>query len=252
MNLPVDESNPKLSRRRFSKLCVSAMAAAGSPGVLARVIEPPKSYPRVQLVDKDQAPVSPETLVTGEGYLFHYPHISTPCFLIDLGRRVEPGPELITESGERYRWQGGVGPNASIVAFSAICAHRLTHPVRSVSFINYRHEPVSFRNKNVARETRSQLIYCCSEKSVYDPTDGARVLGGPAPQPLAAVRLEEERDTGALFASGVYGGTLFHEYFQRFQHRLVLEYGTDDIRQIVSANTTLVSAAEYCRNRILC
>jgi len=248
----VDESKHQLSRRRFSKLCVSAMAAAGSPGVLARVIEPPKSYPRVQLLDKEQRPVSSSRLVTGEDYLFHYPHISTPCFLIDLGDRVEPGPELVTESGEHYRWQGGVGPNASIVAFSAICAHRLTHPVRSVSFINYRHEPVSFRDNKVDRKKRGQVIFCCSEKSVYDPTDGARVLGGPAPQPLAAVRLEEDRGTGALFATGVYGGTLFNEYFQRFQHRLVLEYGTDDIRQIVAASTTLIPAAEYCRNRILC
>lgn len=37
----------------------------------------------------------------------------------------------------------GVGPGASIVAFSAICAHRMSYPTRNVSFIDYRHKPMS-------------------------------------------------------------------------------------------------------------
>jgi len=33
-----------------------------------------------------------------------------------------------------------VGANHSIVAYSAICAHRLTYPTREISFISYRDE----------------------------------------------------------------------------------------------------------------
>ena len=33
---------------------------------------------------------------------------------------------------------GGIGRDKSVVSFSAICAHKLSHPSRNISFINYR------------------------------------------------------------------------------------------------------------------
>ena len=134
--------------------------------------------------------INVSALEIGETYLFHYPYVSTPCFLINLGRPVQPGKQLRTRDGQRYRWQGGAGPERSIVAFSAICAHKMSHPAPTVSFINYRHDAVKFRNSQDAIEQRSGVIYCCSERSVYDPASGGRVLGGPAPQPLAAIELD--------------------------------------------------------------
>jgi Rieske Fe-S protein len=121
-------------------------------------------------------------------YVFHYPYVTTPCFLIDLGAPAEAGAELETSDGRPYRWTGGVGPGRSIVAFSAICAHRMSYPTRNVSFIDYRHKPMNTEAAGDDWWSRGQVIYCCSEGSVYDPSDGARVLAGPAPQPLAAVR----------------------------------------------------------------
>ena len=43
-----------------------------------------------------------------------------------------------------------------MVAFSAICAHKMSHPAPSVSFINYRHGEVKFRNSNDEIEQRSR------------------------------------------------------------------------------------------------
>src|SRR5690606_7160076 len=126
-------------------------------------------------------------------------------------------------------WSGGIGPQRSVVAFSAICAHKMTHPARQVSFINYRHSPATFRDSDYRTAERAQVIYCCSEKSVYDATAGARVLGGPAPQPLATILLEQDGD-GTLYAVGTEGGALFDAFFERFSSRLSLELRTEDVR----------------------
>ena len=180
-----------MKRRGFVKLCASAAAAIGAnPGVLAAPAAKIKKYERVMLVGAGGTPIEAGTLMVGESYVFNYPYTTTPCFLLNLGEPTARDTPLTTEGGKNYVWQGGCGPQRSIVAFCAICAHKMSHPARAVSFINYRHETVSFQDEQEQTTERSQVIYCCSEKSVYDPADGARVLGGPAPQPLAAIALE--------------------------------------------------------------
>ena len=57
--------------------------------------------------------------------IFHYPYAATPCFLLNLGRPLSLPAELKTAAAQPYRWPGGVGPQRSIVAYSAICAHQL-------------------------------------------------------------------------------------------------------------------------------
>jgi len=42
------------------------------------------------------------------------------------------------------------------------------------------------------------VIHCCSEHSQYDPAEGARVVAGPAPQPLAAILLDHDPASDAL------------------------------------------------------
>jgi Rieske Fe-S protein len=209
-----------------------------------------RRYQRVRLVDGSERPVTASDLKVGENYLFHYPYISTPCFLLNLGKAAD-GARLRTEDGEQYHWQGGVGPQRAVVAFSAICAHKMSHPAREVSFINYRHQQVAFENARKQVSQRAQVIYCCSEKSVYDPTEGARVLGGPAKQPLTAIVLESD-ERGVLHAVGTIGGEMFDRFFREFAARLAIEFRTRDVRKLVTGTAAVTPLAEYCRNQILC
>ena len=56
----------------------------------------------------------------GEAFL-QLPYTVSPVFLIAFEREVKSA-ELVTEDKQRYRAPAGVGPDKSIVAFSAICA----------------------------------------------------------------------------------------------------------------------------------
>lgn len=238
-------------RRRFVKLCASLVALAGtSPTLLAGAEGVARRYRRVRLVDAKGRPITPASLEVGENYLFHYPYVSTPCFLLDLGKPTRHKASLTTENGETYEWAGGIGPRRSVVAFSAICAHKMSHPAREVSFINYRHDAVRYTDGKQSSR-RAQVIYCCSEKSVYDPLDGARVLSGPAKQPLAAILLEQGQD-GGLEAIGTYGGEMFDRFFREFGFRLALEHQTNDIRAEARDTATVVSLADYCHTQVLC
>ncbi len=242
-----------MKRRGFVKLCASAAAAVGAnPQVLARSAGALKAYERVLLVGAEGNPITSGTLAVGETYVFNYPYVTTPCFLLNLGKPTARNTSLTTEAGSRYVWEGGCGPERSIVAFCAICAHKMTHPAKQVSFINYRHETVSFRTSEKRTAQRSQVIYCCSEKSVYDPADGARVLGGPAPQPLAAIALEHDESSGHIYAVGTTGGEMYQKFFETFGFRLALEYETTNIRRLAMDVSEVVSISEYSRTQMMC
>lgn len=245
-------SESGITRRGFVRLCASAIALISAiPSVLAQPDARLRRYQRVRLVDGNDRPLTAHSLAVGENYLFHYPFVATPCFLINLGRTAIP-TELKTEDGHFYQWQGGVGPQRSIVAFSAICAHKMSHPARQISFINYRHESVRFLDSTEHSVQRAQVIYCCSEKSVYDPAQGARVLGGPAKQPLAAIVLEEDKTDGALYAVGTFGGEMFDRFFREFGFRLALEYQTSKIHAPVSGSAQVVRLADYSEQQMRC
>ncbi len=241
-----------IDRRRFVKFCMSALAASTQGAALAAPRGKLHAYPRSLLIDNARRPIRASDLVVGENYIFHYPFITTPCFLINLGTATTSDIVLTTERGKSYTWQGGVGPDASVVAFSAICAHKMTHPARAVSFINYRHERVRFRSKQKKNLEGSQVIFCCSEKSVYDARRGARVLGGPAKQPLAAVKLEYDGNGDSLHAVGVYGGDMFKKFFDKFGDRLQLEYLTSDVDRPIGEQTEVTPLDQYCKTQILC
>lgn len=243
----------RLKRRSFVKICASLIAAASaSPRLFARGSGAHQPYDRVQLVDRVNRPLRASALSVGESYIFNYPYICTPCFLLNLGSPAARVPALTTEDGRGYSWQGGVGPARSLVAFSAICAHKMTHPARSVSFINYRHDTVRFTDLDEETTERPQVIFCCSEKSVYDPTQGGQVLGGPAPQPLAAISLDYDEQDDALYATGIHGGQMFERFFAEFRQRLQLEYRTSDVERRVTQTTTIQTMAEYTTNQVLC
>ena len=242
-----------VERRSFVKVCAAAAAAAGAnPALLSAAGTTARLYERTALVDDDGAPITDRGLEVGRAYVFHYPYATTPCFLLDLGRPVRAAAELSTEAGDPYVWPGGVGEGRSIVAFAAICAHRMTHPAREVSFINYRHGKVRYLDSGDRAREGSGVIYCCSEKSVYDPADGARVLGGPAKQPLATILLQSEPGTGALHALGTIGGEMYDAYFEAFAFRLALEHRTSDIQRRSGATSVVTDIETYSRTIMRC
>ncbi|MGH8502349.1 MAG: hypothetical protein ACREVE_07720 [Gammaproteobacteria bacterium] len=245
---------PKISRRGFTKLCMAAaslIAHRAHSRSASDGLEAVHHYERARLVDPSRQPITVDDLRTGVNYIFHYPYFTTPCFLINLGERTTASQNLQTEDGRSYRWNGGVGPQRAVVAFSAICAHLMTHPAPEVSFINYRHRAVNFRDKAKEPARESRVIYCCSEKSVYAAA-GARVLGGPAPQPLAVITLDYESADDAFFATGTQGGEMFDRFFHEHSFRLALAYGTDDVRKPVGDTATVLPLSEFCKHQVLC
>ena len=242
-----------VERRRFVKLCAAAaMTAGATPALLAREGATARLYDRTALVDGEGNPITARRLEPGHSYVFNYPYATTPCFLLNLGRTVSGAVELSTEAGEPYLWPGGVGEDRSVVAFAAICAHRMSHPAREVSFINYRPGKVRYRDSGNRPREASGVIFCCSERSVYDPADGARVLGGPARQPLATVLLQSHPETGALAALGTLGGEMYDAFFEKFAFRLALEHETGNIGRLAGAASVVMDIEEYSRTITQC
>ena len=143
-----------VERRRFVKLCTAAAVTAGAnPALLAARGATTRLYDRAALVDARGEPITARGLEVGRTYVFHYPYATTPCFLLDLGRPVPAVAGLSTEAGEPYHWPGGAGERRSVVAFAAICAHKMSHPAREVSFISYRHGKVRFLDSGKDRKS---------------------------------------------------------------------------------------------------
>ena len=247
------ERRTTTDRRQFIKVCATAAATVASyPETLLGAVNQGQFFNRVQLRDENDVPLKASNLVTDESYLFFYPYISTPCFLIRLDKSIRRVVSLATEQGTQYDWQGGVGPRNQIVSFSAICAHKMSHPSVQVSFINYRPEEVQYAGHDNRFHRRSNVIYCCSEGSVYDPAEGGRVLGGPAPNPLAAILLEHDPQTDHLFAVGVAGKSMFASYFETFGHRLELEFKDQVVDQAVEDTAEVIPLESYCARQVLC
>jgi len=195
-----------------------------------------QSHPRSLLVDPGGKPWSARQLKPGEAFLFNYPYTASPVFLLAFEREVKP-VELVTEDKQRYEPPAGVGPNRSIVAFSAICAHKLVYPTTAISFIGLR---------SGGRGEPSHVIHCCGDNSRYDPLHGARVIAGPAPQPLAAVLLEWDAASDQLHAVGTRGGEMFDAFFEKYAMKLELETASG-LRKPSGATAVVQPAASYSR-----
>ena len=231
-----------MERRDFIKFCAASAAALGAPeaGAEARV----QLYSRARLVDEKGAPLRAAAIPANRNFIFHYPYAATPCFLLNLGKPVQP-VQLKTVAGEAYDWKGGIGVQRSVVAYSAICAHRMTYPTRDISFI-------SFRAEKSARNKLANVIHCCSEHSQYDPAQGARVVAGPAPQPLAAIILEWDSVKDEIHAIGTLGGEMFSAFFAKYEFRLALDYGLDKARRRVASRTVVMELERFCKQQVRC
>jgi len=231
-----------MQRREFVKACTAGAAALASGKVCADA--QPRFYSRAQLVDEGGQPLRAAAIPPNRNLIFHYPYAATPCFLLNLGHPVTAAARLRTADAQEYEWRGGVGPRQSIVAYSAICAHRMSYPTRDISFISYRPE------KTTGNRFAS-VIHCCSEHSQYDPAAGARVVAGPAPQPLAAILLEHDRETDRLQAVGTLGGEMFNDFFGKFGFRLELEHGAQ-AHAAVNGQCMVHPLENYCRQQVKC
>jgi arsenite oxidase small subunit len=236
------QPTPDAERRDLMRqaACVAGAwaASAALPVVAAGDVQ---RHPRSLLVDATGAPLAARQLKPGEAHLFNYPFTVSPVFLIAFERELK-AVELVTEDKQRYAAPAGVGPKQAIVAYSAICAHKLVYPTPALSFIGLR--------KGLSGEP-AHVIHCCGDNSRYDPAQGARVIAGPAPQPLAAVLLEWDAKTDQLHAVGTRGGEMFKAFFDKYAMKLELETGSS-MQKTSGATVVVQPAASYSKQWQTC
>jgi Rieske Fe-S protein len=197
---PEDDDHVDETRRSFLKLAVIAGAlAAGAAGgaTLLRYVEPPPpgagTYPRVQLLYDDGSPVLvskyPYPSTSTELIVFNYPLGDEPNMLLNLAAAAP----------------NGVGPNGTLVAFSAVCQHQGSL-APNISY--YPAGACGTFNGGKA------FIHCIVHGSTYDPAvvatgGGAALITGPASLPLPQVLLEWDSATDYLFAVGAIGPPVY-------------------------------------------
>lgn len=231
-----------MDRRKFIRICSASAGLAPVSNFALGTAPVRREYTKAQLLDASGAPLRAARIAARQNYVFFYPFKATPCFLINLGRSV--APLQVAGGAPEYAWPGGVGAGRSLVAYSAICSHQLTYPTREISFI-------SFRAGKAGANQHADVIHCCSEHSQYDPAQGARVLAGPAPRPLAAILLEHDARTDALYATGTLGVDVFDEFFRKYEFRLTMEHG-GRARNDNSDNCRVTELDSYCRQQVRC
>lgn len=202
-----------------------AWAQAGRSGATG-----PKStlrqYANSILADDRGWPLKVSSLRPLTNYVFHYPFVATPCLLLDMGRAV-----------------GGVGPRRSLVAFSAICSHKLAYPAREVSFIRFQ--------AKASTHSAAERIHCCADHSVYDPAQQAAVVAGPAPDALAAVELAYDASADTVTAVGIRGAEQFDAFFAKYDFKLAMEF-SGKARQPSGAHVRVQELTQFCRNVAQC
>lgn len=240
---PARACTPRMPERRDVLQTAACIAAAclGGPLALAQGRAPAawREHGRSLLVDQTGRPFKSAQLRAGEPHIFNYPFEATPVFLIALPHPATPVALSSTEQ-QRYQSLAGSGAQRNIVAYSAICAHKLMYPTPEISFINLR--------KGLAGEP-AHVVHCCGDNSRYDPTQGGRVISGPAPQPLAMIALEWNAASDELHAVGTLGSDMFQAFFDKYESRLTLAHGAKAKSR--SAPTTVVQAASHYSRQLL-
>ena len=218
-----------MDRRDFLKTC----------GLMGLLIEgkiafssstPSISFKReVPLKREDGKPFNIKYVKRYEPYIFFYPYASTPCLLVDVGRKAE----------------GGIGEGSSIVSFSLICSHQWAFPTPSETFITY------YGPEETSLADRGNVIQCCVHMSVFDPLKGGGVLDGPADYPLARIILDTDGE-GNLYAVGVEGKDQFQEFFQANRGVLKKLYGSLQRAKEIVKESRVVKLKDYTKEEIKC
>lgn len=240
-----------MDRRNFLKVCGATGAlVAVNPSTITQKLYASTgvlfaSYERVQLVDGNGTPIKASELKKETNYVFNYPHVGTPCLLLNLEDATATDVSLKTELGDEYVWKSGVGAKRSIVAYSAICSHQLAHPTPNDSFLQY----VQKEKKTMAYE-KGGVIVCSSHLSAFDAKAGAKRLNGPAIDPLASIVIEVGEDD-SLWAVGVLGVDRFHDYFKTFKPEMKEFYGGKKAsKKLVKISAKTVPLTEYTKEII--
>ncbi|MEM4086819.1 MAG: Rieske 2Fe-2S domain-containing protein [Saccharolobus sp.] len=213
------------SRRAFLKgilIGIGAAAVLSAIPVISYLNQPQislKEYPWIIIVDSTGQPIKASQIPVNspEILLFQYPMQGDISFLLNLGDendnpiQIPPTQVVIPENGKTYTFPGGVGPNKSIVAYSAICQHLGCIPPE-IHFYPPKYMKTGLPTPNylpsVALQAAQQanapgIIHCDCHGSSYDPYHGASVLTGPTVRPLPYVELYWDSNTDFLYAIGM-------------------------------------------------
>ena len=104
------------------------------------------------------------------------------------------------------------------------------------------------------RRRRGSVIHCCADHSVYDPAAGARVVAGPAPQPLAGDRARARRGARRARARSARSAPSSSRRSSR-STRSSSRSNTaalERAQQPVADTTVVRELTNYCRNTIEC
>lgn len=192
---PTDDEIDEAKRSTLKLAVIAGVVALGTAGVasfLRFAVPPPAAaaaYPRVQLLYSDGTPVLAST--------YRYPPSSTSLIVFNYPLDNEPNLLLNLPTGA----PGGIGPTASLVAYSAVCQHLGCTP----PFLSY-YPPGACGSFNGGQA----FIHCVCHGSTYNPAveapgGGAAIITGPAQSPLPQVVLEWDRTTDQVFAVGALG-----------------------------------------------
>lgn len=212
-----------MQRRDFLKVTALGAVVVCSPALLPSELRAAdgrlyKAYNRVRLLDSKSKPLKLKNLLSEQAYIFNYPFRSTPVMMINLKDTTAKDITLKSAKGETYIWKGGVGAKGSLVAYSAICSHQLSHPNPDINYVSY-----SGQKKTMSCEKKGMIV-CASHLSAFDPKLGAKQIAGPANEALASVVLEVDAK-GDIWAVGVLGPDKFHKFFKEFKDEFKEYYG---------------------------
>jgi len=234
-----------MERRNFLRLsATSAMAVAVAPSLITQKLYAEdgslfQTFEKVQLKDGEGNALKASKLVAEENYVFNYPHAGTPAIMVNLPSPADKDVKLKAEDGTEYVYRGGVGSKGTIVAYSAICAHQLTYPQKSMSMFQY----VPTTGKTLAYE-HAGVFVCSSHLAAYSAKEGGKVLGGPATQGLASIILEVDADDN-IWAVAVLGPNKFQEFFDAFKQELKAEYGRKGAKKPVKEEAVVKELKDY-------
>jgi len=234
-----------MERRNFLKLSgTTAVAIAIAPSLITQRLYAEdgalfQTFEKVQLKDAEGNPLKASKLVKEENYVFMYPHAATPAILVDLPEATGKDIKLKAEDGTEYMFKSGAGAKGTIVAFSAICAHQLTHPQKAMSMFQY----VPTTGKTLAYE-KPGVFVCSSHLAAYDPKQGGKVVGGPASQGLAQIVLEIDKDDH-IWAVAVLGPNKFQDFFDAFKQEHKAEFGRRGAKKLMETEAKVQTLKNF-------
>lgn len=234
-----------MERRNFLRLsATSAMAVAIAPSLITQKLYAEdgslfQTFEKVQLKDAEGNPLKSKALAVEENYVFMYPHAATPAIMVDLASPAEKDLKLKAEDGTEYVYRGGAGAKGTLVAYSAICPHQLTHPTAAMTMFQY----VEEKGKTLSYD-KGGVFVCTSHLSAFEPKQGGKVVGGPANEGLASIILEIDAEDN-IWAVAVLGPVKFQAFFDAFKQDLKKVYGRRGAKKLVQTETKVQTLKNF-------